>query len=135
MKYKLLSCVAAAAVVLASSQTFAGNQGTASQKPVSKVSDVQNMADDSMVYVQGYIIQSLGDENYVFQDDSGQINVEIDDDLMNSASVTPETVVWIAATIDKDTGQPTSLEAEEIQFLPAGSGSSITMSNNTNNKK
>ena len=132
MKYKLLSCVAAAAVVLASSQGFAEQSDTASPKPVSKVSDVQNMADDSMVYVQGYIIQSLGDENYVFQDDSGQINVEIDDDLMNSASVTPETVVWIAATIDKDTGQPTSLEAEEIQIMPAGSGSSMTMSRNNN---
>ena len=132
MKYKLLSCVVAAAVVLASSQTFAGNHGAESQKPVSKVSDVQNMADDSMVYVQGYIIQSLGNENYIFQDDSGQINVEIDDDIMNNATVTPETIVWIAATIDKDTGQPTSLEAEEIQIMPAGSGSSMTMSSNNN---
>ena len=132
MKYKLLSCVAAAAVVLASTQAFASKQDTASQKPVSKVSDVQNMADDSMVYVQGYIIQSLGNENYIFQDDSGQINVEIDDDIMNSATVTPETIVWIAATIDKETGQPTSLEAEEIQILPAGSGSPMTMSRNNN---
>ena len=87
MKNKLLSCVAAAAIVLASANAMAGDHGKmkhdGANKPVSKVSEVQNMADDSMVYVQGYIIQNLGNDNYMLQDGSGQIMVEIDDDLID----------------------------------------------------
>lgn len=134
MKNKLLSCVAAAAVILTSANVMAGDHGKmkhdGSNKSVSKVSDVQNMADDSMVYVQGYIIQSLGNDNYMLQDGSGQIMVEIDNDLMNNATITPQTVVWIAATVDQETGQPTSLEAEEIQIMPEGTNIPMAMNNN-----
>lgn len=133
MKNKLLSCVAAAAIVLASANAMAGDHGKmkhdGANKPVSKVSEVQNMADDSMVYVQGYIIQNLGNDNYMLQDGSGQIMVEIDDDLMNNATITPQTVVWIAATVDQETGQPVSLEAEEIQIMPEGTNIPMAMNN------
>ncbi len=133
MKNKLLSCVAAAAIVLASANAMAGDHGKmkhdGANKPVSKVSDVQNMTDDSMVYVQGYIIQSLGNDNYMLQDGSGQIMVEIDNDLMNNATITPQTVVWIAATVDQETGQPVSLEAEEIQIMPEGTNIPMAMNN------
>ena len=133
MKNKLLSCVAAAAIVLASANAMAGDHGKmkhdGANKPVSKVSEVQNMADDSMVYVQGYIIQNLGNDNYMLQDGSGQIMVEIDDDLMNNATITPQTVVWIAATVDQQTGQPVSLEAEEIQIMPEGTNIPMAMNN------
>lgn len=133
MKNKLLSCVAAAAIVLASANAMAGDHGkmkhNGANKPVSKVSEVQNMADDSMVYVQGYIIQNLGNDNYMLQDGSGQIMVEIDDDLMNNATITPQTVVWIAATVDQETGQPVSLEAEEIQIMPEGTNIPMAMNN------
>jgi uncharacterized protein (TIGR00156 family) len=133
MKSKLLSCAAAAAIVLASANAMAGDHGKmkhdGANKPVSKVSEVQNMADDSMVYVQGYIIQNLGNDNYMLQDGSGQIMVEIDDDLMNNATITPQTVVWIAATVDQETGQPVSLEAEEIQIMPEGTNIPMAMNN------
>ncbi len=133
MKNKLLSCAAAAAIVLASANAMAGDHGKmkhdGANKPVSKVSEVQNMADDSMVYVQGYIIQNLGNDNYMLQDGSGQIMVEIDDDLMNNATITPQTVVWIAATVDQETGQPVSLEAEEIQIMPEGTNIPMAMNN------
>ena len=113
MKNKLLSCVAAAAIVLASANAMAGDHGKmkhdGANKPVSKVSEVQNMADDSMVYVQGYIIQNLGNDNYMLQDGSGQIMVEIDDDLMNNATITPQT--------------------EEIQIMPEGTNIPMAMNN------
>ena len=48
-----------------------------------------------------------------------EVNVEIDDDLMQNA-IAPDALVWIAATVDKD-GNITSLDATEIQLLPANS--------------
>jgi uncharacterized protein (TIGR00156 family) len=105
----------------------------AKTKPLSKISDVQNMADDTVVYVQGYIVQNLGGEMYVFQDDTGKINVEIDDDMIGN-SISPDTVVWLAATVDNENGEPVTLEVEEIQLLPA-SGSSQPMAMNSSSKK
>ena len=121
MKLKFLSIMAAIGVLFGTqSSAIAGTMpsSAASDKPISKVSDVQNMSDDSTVYIQGYLIQNLGNEMYMFQDNSGTISIEIDDDLLASNTVAPNALVWIVAEVNKD-GQVTSLEAEEIQFLPS----------------
>lgn len=117
MKYKFLSILAAAGIVFGAVAVNAGTMSKSTDKPVSQVSAVQNMPEDSTVYIQGYLIQNLGNEMYTFQDDSGTITVEIDEDLMDPSATTPNTLVWIAAEVNKD-GEVTSLEAEEIQFLP-----------------
>jgi len=118
---KILSVFAAATIALTAFNASAGSnmdhQNTEQQKPLSKVSDVQNMPDDTMVYVQGYITQNLGDEKYTFQDDSGTLVVEIDDSLMKNNMVSPTTMVWIAAEVDKN-GNIVELDAEEIQMMP-----------------
>ena len=116
------------AVVCATLFSFNANADNHNAKNanISKVSDVKNMADDTTVYIQGYLVQNLGNEMYVFQDDSGKINVEIDDDLLSGA-IAPNAIVWIAATVDNETGQPVSLEAEEIQLVPANSNQPMAM--------
>ena len=120
MKNKFLVCLTAAGLLL-SSTVYAGmassDDHSSDAKPISKISAVQNMPDDSMVYIQGYITQNLGNEMYVFQDDTGSMNIEIDDELMAGNATSPTTVVWIAAEVNKE-GDITSLEAEEIQFMP-----------------
>ena len=120
MKSKFLSVLAALGVVFGAVAVNAGtmqNSDASSDKPISHVSAVQNMPEDTMVYIQGYLIQNLGNEMYTFQDDSGTITVEIDGDLLAPTAATPNALVWIAAEVNKD-GNVTSLEAEEIQFLP-----------------
>ena len=118
MKNKILSFIAAGAMIFGA---FAANASSSasddSTKPISHVSDIKNMPDDSMVYIQGYLIQNLGNENYTFQDDSGTMTVEIDSDLMDNNMYSPTTMVWIAAEVNKE-GDIVALEAEEIQFMP-----------------
>lgn len=121
MKFKFLSLLAAAgllfgAFAVANAGTMPSTAG--SDKPISQVSDINNMPEDTTVYIQGYLIQNLGNEMYMFQDDSGTIAIEIDGDLLASNTVAPNALVWIVAEVNKD-GQVTSLEAEEIQFLPS----------------
>lgn len=121
MKFKFLSLLAALGVMYGTlSDATAGNMptSTGAEKPISQVSDVNSMPEDTTVYIQGYLIQNLGNEMYMFQDDSGTIAIEIDDDLLASNAVAPNALVWIVAEVNKD-GQVTSLEAEEIQFLPS----------------
>ena len=63
-------------------------------------------------------MQNLGDENYLVKDDSGTVTIEIDEDLVHGNTITPEAEVLITATVDQE-GNVTSLEAEEVQFMPA----------------
>ena len=131
MKLKFLSIIAASAVVFgALSAAVAGTMAAPSDsKPISQVSDVNNMPEDATVYIQGYLIQNLGNEMYMFQDESGTIAIEIDDGLLASNTVAPNALVWIAAEVNKD-GQVTSLEAEEIQFLPSQANSTMSSDGN-----
>lgn len=129
MKNKILSVVTSLAVICGA---FAANAASSasdnSNKPISQVSEVKNMADESTVYIQGYLIQNLGNEMYTFKDDSGTLTVEIDDDLMDANMYSPTTLVWIAAEVDKQ-GDIVALEAEEIQFIPNQASNSATSSN------
>ena len=118
MKNKILSLVAAGTVIFgALTANATGSASDNSAKPISHVSDVKSMPDDTMVYIQGYLVQNLGNENYTFQDDSGTMTVEIDYYLMGNNMYSPTTMVWIAAEVNKE-GDVVALEAEEIQFMP-----------------
>ena len=126
MKNKILSILAVAAMMFGVTSANAASMASDNtEKTVSQVSEIKNMPDESMVYIQGYLIQNLGNENYTFQDDSGTMTVEIDDDLMANNTYSPTALVWIAAEVDNE-GDVISLDAEEIRFM------SNQASNNSN---
>lgn len=64
------------------------------------VDQVKGMGDDSKVWVEGSIIQKNGDEKYLFQDSTGSIIVEIDDDAWHGLIVGPTDVVRIYGEVD-----------------------------------
>lgn len=109
-------------LALLSSNAMAANTAKTTTKPVSKISDVKAMPDDTEVVIQGVIVQNLGDDNYLVKDDSGTVNIEIDEDLVQGNTITPEAAVLITATVDQE-GNVTSLEAEEVQFVPTDTAS------------
>ncbi len=118
MKHTFLSLLAICGLTLLSSNAMAADAAKHPTKPVSKISDVKAMPDDTEVVIQGVIVQNLGDDNYLVKDVSGTVNIEIDEDLVQGNTITPEAEVLITATVDQD-DNVTSLEAEEVQFMPA----------------
>lgn len=64
------------------------------------VDQVKGMGDDSKVWVEGSIIQKNGDEKYLFQDSTGSIIVEIDDDAWHGLVVGPTDIVRIYGEVD-----------------------------------
>lgn len=122
MKNTFLSMLAICGLALLSSNAMAANTAKTTTKPVSKISDVKAMPDDTEVVIQGVIVQNLGDDNYLVKDDSGTVNIEIDEDLVQGNTITPEAEVLITATVDQD-DNVTSLEAEEVQFVPTDTAS------------
>ena len=64
------------------------------------VEQVKGMNDNSKVWVEGAIIQKNGDEKYMFQDSTGSIMVEIDDDAWHGLVVGPTDTVRIFGEVD-----------------------------------
>ena len=71
------------------------------QAPVT-VEQAKSMPDDTFVVLEGNITQQLGDEKYMFQDQSGTVVVEIDNEEWRGVKVNPTDVIVITGTTDKD---------------------------------
>ena len=65
------------------------------------VKQVNEMRDDVPVIVKGNIVQRMGDDNYLFEDATGSITVEIDDDEWRGQTVTPTDTVKLYGDVDR----------------------------------
>ena len=65
------------------------------------VQEALKMNDDTPVVLKGKIEKSLGNEKYQFNDGTGIIVVEIDNDEWGGITVTPENTIEISGEIDK----------------------------------
>lgn len=71
------------------------------KETVVTVKQVNEMRDDVPVIVQGHIVQRLGDEKYLFEDATGSITVEIDDDEWRGQTITPSDTVRMSGEVDR----------------------------------
>ena len=69
---------------------------------VSTVEQAKGMRDDTHVTLRGRIVQHLGGKHYLFRDDTGTINVEIENKRWQGQTVGPDDVVEIYGEVDKD---------------------------------
>jgi uncharacterized protein (TIGR00156 family) len=76
--------------------------GTRGQGQLTTVAEAKNLADDARVILQGTIVHSLGDEEYTFKDESGEIIVEIDRKVWQGLSVGVNDRVEISGEVDAD---------------------------------
>jgi len=65
------------------------------------VKQVNEMRDDVPVIVKGHIVQRMGDEKYLFEDSTGSITVEIDDDNWRGQTVAPTDTVKLYGDVDR----------------------------------
>jgi uncharacterized protein (TIGR00156 family) len=87
------------ALTACASGGFDGPGATSRVVPVTTVND---MEDDTKVILEGYLIKQIRDEHYIFKDNTGEIEVEIDDEDFRGANVTPKTKLRISGEVDKD---------------------------------
>ncbi|MBV7316088.1 NirD/YgiW/YdeI family stress tolerance protein [Shewanella sp. NIFS-20-20] len=77
--------------------------------------------DNTPVELSGFIIQHLGDDNYLFEDETGQVQIEIDDDLLQGLDIDSTTQVTLVGEVDDDLGGR-EIEIETITLVPAVNG-------------
>ena len=97
---KIFSAVALTTALMFSLSANAQFQAPA-QAPIT-VEQAKDMPDDAFIVLEGNITQQMGDEKYMFQDPSGTIVVEIDNEDWRGVKVNPSDVVVITGTLDKD---------------------------------
>ncbi len=71
------------------------------------VQQALTMNDDSIVALKGKIVKNLGDDHYLFQDATGTIEIDIDDDAWRGQQVGPEDLVLVSGEVDRDWTQIT----------------------------
>jgi uncharacterized protein (TIGR00156 family) len=101
MKGKYFVCFVLALVLLGSMVSAQEENNGPGIEPVS-VEALQDMGDDSPVTLRGRIEKVLGDEKYLFADETGNIIVEIENRLWQEVSIKQNDMVEITGEIDKE---------------------------------
>lgn len=100
-----------ASLLLASTSVFAEfvgqtqtQQGGFTGPSISKttVEKAKTLKDDTPVVLEGNIMEHLGKDKYLFQDQTGNITVEIDHKDWKGVNVSPKDSVTIYGEVDKD---------------------------------
>lgn len=78
--------------------------------------DAAKAKDDTPVKLTGYLVQSLGDEKYLFRDQSGDVEVEIDNALWREIEVTSDTKVTLIGEVD-DEWQGIEIEIDSMRLV------------------
>ena len=84
---------------------------------VVSVQEVKGMADDSPVIVRGYLVEQNGENSYLFRDDSGTINLEIEEDDWNGQPFVPTDFVEVWGEVDKNGMTVTEIDVSAIKKL------------------
>lgn len=118
-KIALLSCMAAAVFAynsdaLAKKNLGGGFSGPGTDVSIITIEQAKGLNDEAMVIMRGKIQKKIGDELYLFADDTGTINIEIDDDDWMGLTVGPDDLVEITGEVDKGWTKM-EIEVDQIQ--------------------
>ncbi|MBA0185485.1 YgiW/YdeI family stress tolerance OB fold protein [Pectobacterium versatile] len=86
------------------------------QSSLTTIDKAKELRDDSWVTLSGNIEKRIGDENYLFRDATGTMEVEIDHKRWNGQMVSPSDKVEIQGELDKDFNS-VELDVKQIRKL------------------
>lgn len=91
---------------------------SAAQGQMTTVDDVKKRGrDDQRVTLTGNVVKKVGWEKYVFRDASGEIRIEIDDDVMPAEPFDDKTRVEIIGEVEKDFMRSVEIDVKAIRLL------------------
>ena len=77
------------------------NKGMTNQPAVWTVTEVVSLPDNTPVVMRGRITKNMGNNIFVFEDGSGTIMLEIDEESWNGNTVRVDDVVTVYGNVDK----------------------------------
>ena len=100
-----------------SSFAMAAYTGPMEQNKVS-VAQLKDLADDSWATLEGKLVKHLGGENYLFRDESGEVEVEVDEKVWRGTEVGPDDLIRIRGEVDHSRNK-TELDVESLEKVGA----------------
>ena len=101
----------------AGSDNMANNNTNNNMMEVVTVEQVRGMADNSPVIIQGYLLRKNGENSYVFQDTTGTINLEIDEEDWGGMTVTPNDFVEVWGEVDRNGSSMIEVDVSAMKKL------------------
>ncbi|TCP93380.1 uncharacterized protein (TIGR00156 family) [Cricetibacter osteomyelitidis] len=120
---KLLSIIALFAISSSAMAGFNSNEqnqtsgGFVAQPEKITVAQALKAKDDTYVTLDGVIIKQLKDDDYLFQDDTGSIKVEIDDDVWQGQNIGPHDKIRITGELDNDWNEKANIDVQRLQRI------------------
>lgn len=114
---------AAVSVTFLASSVFSAGVSAQYVGPTDKVSAttvkqiLESSKDDDKVSLKGQLVRQISDETYMFSDGSGEIQVEIDDDVFPKVQVDDKTTVQIRGEVDKGLVGKTEVDVKAFEIL------------------
>lgn len=110
--------IAAVAATFVSSLALAQYVGPSAVAPYRSVAAVlDNAPDDADVELEGFIVQRLGKEKYLFSDGQRQIRIEIESEDFPTTPVGDKTRVRIRGEVEKDFMQTPEIDVASLTIL------------------
>ena len=121
MMFRVLTAAALLAVSTLAAAQYSGEVAYKTAKrntpTAASVADVlKTSQDDQLVTLKGKLLKKVADEKYIFSDGSGEIRVEIDDELINTLKVDNSTKVEIVGEVEKDFLEDLEIEVKSIKL-------------------
>lgn len=116
---KILFC--AVMIILAYANVDAQYTGPGATLQLYTVQEVKKEASrmdkaDVMVNLQGHIIRQLNAETYRFKDQTGEVNVEIEFDVLPDTPFDEHKEVILTGEVDYDELEGVEIEVERLEF-------------------
>lgn len=109
--------------IVASAQAQYQGPGSTAKKavpegPIETVADVAKRGhDEQRVTLTGHVVKKVGREKYLFRDASGEIRIEIDEDVMPPEPFDDKTKVEITGEVEKDFLRSVEIDVKAIRIL------------------
>jgi uncharacterized protein (TIGR00156 family) len=95
----------------------ASSQFVSDSTSVQTVAAVKQMKDNSWFTMEGNIVKQIREEKYLFRDQSGEVEVEIDKDKWKGRKVDPGTKVRVSGEVEKDFLSSMDVEVKRIELI------------------
>jgi uncharacterized protein (TIGR00156 family) len=96
-----------------------GFEGPGAQAIITTVAQAKSARDDAKCELIGNIVEQLpGDDDlYLFKDSTGEIVIELDDDLFKGRTVTPQNQIRIYGEVDNDAFEKTQIDVKKFDVI------------------
>jgi len=104
-------------LLFTSTFTLAAFDGPGADIQTRTVKEAGKAKDDTQILFEGYLIKQLGDGHYLFKDLTGEIEVEIDEDVFHDRYINPSTKIRIHGEVDKSFFSGRTVDVDRLDII------------------